>query len=646
MALFLSLIFSTTSILAISPECLAGWTNIYNSQTNLSLFGSEYFFMYQYSGFNYNNLGNYNGCNKIGIARYVVILISPTILQTVCGPISCTKEDYYTTPFPFYKSPSFEIFFPHKYQKDHYDHYSTGAIVMIVFMVLISFTVLVFTGIDFLMKGEIRKRIYFQVVLSFSLISNVSKVFTTRSQDRLGEKDSLEILNSVRVFSIGWVILGHTLLNYIGLPLTNIFDLGSEFKDQQYTIVYAAFFAVDTFFWMSGLLMTYLFIIEFDKTPGIPIMKLILVYVHRFLRITPVYMFCLLFWWSLQPYMGNGPMWVEITDRFNDDCDDHWYTNLLYVNNFVPNWKTSSCLGQSWYLANDMQFFIISPIILIIYLKVFKQFAWICVVAFNILGIVTAGTIAHHFNLNPVILSSDNKENYFNYYYTKPYCRIPPYIIGVACGLILYSYRQNKKSGVVYDRIALFLGKSLDNQIIRYITFAIGLFIINFLIFIQYNTYRHPGDGEYHHWSNNQKYAFIALERVFFGIGLSFVLMPMILGYFTFAANIMSAYIWSVMARFTFVMYLMHYAIIETALFSSKTNVEFNQYNNIRDAFYFFFLAFVCSIPIVLGIEMPSGNLEKLLFSFARKRPSEDEKSNNVSLIGINPTEHKKQLIS
>jgi len=365
--------------------------------------------------------------------------------------------------------------------------------------------------------------------------------------------------------------------------------------------------------------MTYLFIIEFDKTPGIPILKLILVYVHRFLRITPVYMFCLLFWWTLQPYMGIGPVWIKITDRFNDDCEDYWYTNLLYVNNFVPNWKTSSCLGQSWYLANDMQFFLISPIILILYIKFSKASAWAFIAGLNILGVVCAGTIAHHFNLNPSIFSSDSGSNYFNDYYTKPYCRIPPYIIGVACGLILYSYREYKKSGRVYDGIALFIGKSIDNQIIRYSTFTIGLFIINFLIFIQYDTYKHPGNGEYHHWSNSQRYGFIAVERFFFGIGLSKVLMPMILGYFTFAANFMSAYIWSVMARFTFVMYLMHYAIIETGLYSSKTDVEFNEYNNIRDSFYFFFLSFVCSIPVVLAIEMPSGNLEKLLFSFARK---------------------------
>ena len=641
MFFLLSILSFCSLVIAITPKCLEEWGYIYESQKNYSI-PHDYWMMYQYSGFSFNNFGNYDGCNKIDRARYTAILISgaPILVQTVCGPISCTKTDYYTTPFPFYLSPGFEIVFPHKYQEDHYRHYDSGAIAMIVVTSIISAIVIASTAADFVLKGALRDFIGFKILQSFSLISNIKKLLTTRSQDRLGqEKDTLEILNSVRVFSIGWVILGHTLLNYISLvPLTNYADYFKEFKDSRYILVYTAFYSVDTFFWMSGLLMSYLFIIEFEKIRGLPILNLILVYVHRFLRITPVYMFCLCFFWALTPYFGNGPFWFDITNSFNYECHKYWYSNLLYVNNFVPHWKTSSCLGQSWYLANDMQFFMISPIILIVYIKFNKMLPWLTIGGLNILAIITSGIIAHHFNLNPSIFSGDNKNNYFNYYYTKPYTRVPPYVFGMACGMIIYSYRQYKKTGQIYDKFALFIGKLLDNFIIRYVIFFIGFCIINFLIFIQYDLYKHPGsEMKYHEWSNNQRYSFIALQRFFYSLGLSMVLMPMLLGYMRIVSNFLGAYIWSIMARITFVMYLIHYALIEIVLRSIKTNIQFDEYNNIRDAFYFFFLAFVCSIPIVLAVEMPSTNLEKLLFSMFKEKPQE-EKKKSVLLEDLYPS--------
>ena len=39
-------------------------------------------------------------------------------------------------------------------------------------------------------------------------------------------------------------------------------------------------------------------------------------------------------------------------------CREVWWQNLIYLNNVLPNKK--ACCVQSWYLAVDMQFFIVS----------------------------------------------------------------------------------------------------------------------------------------------------------------------------------------------------------------------------------------------------------------------------------------------
>lgn len=58
-------------------------------------------------------------------------------------------------------------------------------------------------------------------------------------------------------------------------------------------------------------------------------------------------------------FMSFGPIYN--IDHDTTICRDYGWRNLLYINNFFD--QTECCLGQTWYLANDMQFYILSPII-------------------------------------------------------------------------------------------------------------------------------------------------------------------------------------------------------------------------------------------------------------------------------------------
>ena len=57
----------------------------------------------------------------------------------------------------------------------------------------------------------------------------------------------------------------------------------------------------------------------------------------------------------------------------DDSCPEGWWTNLLYINNLYsgpdpqsgPALNKFGCLGYTWYLANDTQFYVLSPILLI-----------------------------------------------------------------------------------------------------------------------------------------------------------------------------------------------------------------------------------------------------------------------------------------
>jgi peptidoglycan/LPS O-acetylase OafA/YrhL len=67
---------------------------------------------------------------------------------------------------------------------------------------------------------------------------------------------------------MGWVILGHVFgfrleTSYMENP-DNVFDM---FKKRGAALAYGGFFAVDTFFWIGGLLMAYLFLKELAARP-------------------------------------------------------------------------------------------------------------------------------------------------------------------------------------------------------------------------------------------------------------------------------------------------------------------------------------------------------------------------------------------
>ena len=612
-----------STAMGISKDCQMEWEKIYAAQYIPDL-PSYYLQMYYYSGIDVNNLGNFDSCNDIEESRYVVEYYLPTVVRTLCGPKICTAEDYSEGAIPIIPNIlplGYEVVFPVEYQNHRYRTYDSGPILMLIFIGIVTATAIAASFADYFLSNEEKKSTALKYLLCFSIITNGKRLLTTRAQERLGKPDSLEMLNAVRVMSIGWVVLGHTFLNAAEVGINSNWDtVFTLFKSSKYILIYGAFYAVDTFFWLSGLLMAYLFILEVNKTPSFSPWKLSMVYIHRYLRITPVYMFALLFFWSMQVYIGSGPMWIAIDDMVGD-CKKYWYTNMIYLNNFIPDWKTSGCMGVSWYLANDMQLFIISPIIILMYVKIHRAIGWAIVIALCCLNISTSAVVAHHFDLNPATIAPSNGSEYYDFYYTKPYNRVAPYVLGIACGFIVHTYRKYQDSREVYDRFALLIAKAQEIWYVRFITFFLGVSLINILVFSQYDLYKHPGSkSQYDYWSNNSKYAFIALERTVYGLGISMIFLPMLLGYFKPITAFLSLYPWSILARFSFAIYLVHFSIIQILIKSQKTVQMVYEYSVIRDSVYYFLLSLFFAIPVVFLIEVPTGNIEKLIFS--RGRPA------------------------
>ena len=78
-----------------------------------------------------------------------------------------------------------------------------------------------------------------------------------------------------------------------------------------------------------------------------------MMFVCRFIRLTPLPLMIAFFYATILPKIGNGPLWQFLSGRFSHNCEKWWWHNLLYIQNIPEaNPKGEICMGETWYLGN------------------------------------------------------------------------------------------------------------------------------------------------------------------------------------------------------------------------------------------------------------------------------------------------------
>ena len=114
--------------------------------------------------------------------------------------------------------------------------------------------------------------------LNFGLYRNTSSFLDTSPP----KGDHLGCLDGIRFLSMSWVFIGHFLGDILNFPIRNLFQIvqtlyGSYAMDS----IRNAFVSVDSFFMISGVLVTYLMLKELDRNRRV---NYPLMYIHRYLR--------------------------------------------------------------------------------------------------------------------------------------------------------------------------------------------------------------------------------------------------------------------------------------------------------------------------------------------------------------------------
>ena len=89
--------------------------------------------------------------------------------------------------------------------------------------------------------------------LSAFSLQNSIKIFNYNPESRLNT------LNGVRALAMMWVVFGHETSLTIGQS-QNLLTMQPKFESWSFLVIEAALFAVDTFFFVGGFFVAYVFI--------------------------------------------------------------------------------------------------------------------------------------------------------------------------------------------------------------------------------------------------------------------------------------------------------------------------------------------------------------------------------------------------
>lgn len=137
----------------------------------------------------------------------------------------------------------------------------------------------------------------------------------------------------MRVFSIFWIVFGHDMW-FRFMNIKNWMEtLDILMTPGIPTLVPAAYFAVDTFFWIGGFLVTIGLLSQIVKAKSFAKFYFLSV-LHRFIRIWPTYMLAILIYWKIAPYTSNGPIWLSYSLVASSCGDGGILWNMFFIDNF------------------------------------------------------------------------------------------------------------------------------------------------------------------------------------------------------------------------------------------------------------------------------------------------------------------------
>lgn len=139
-------------------------------------------------------------------------------------------------------------------------------------------------------------------------------------------------------------------------------------QEKYILIVFACFYSVDVFFFLSGFFLGYIAADE-SKLKQLNFKKPLNYFaalLHRLFRIWPCYIFAILFYWQLLVYVDSSPTWNLAIDG-SLTCGNKGFWQAIFFTDILNEDTRTNCFGWGWYLQCEWWIFVASVFLMMFY---------------------------------------------------------------------------------------------------------------------------------------------------------------------------------------------------------------------------------------------------------------------------------------
>eukprot|EP00736_Rhodelphis_marinus_P006581 Rmarinus@m.2414 len=447
------------------------------------------------------------------------------------------------------------------------------------------------------------------------------------------------VLNGIRVLSTTWVILVHSYNYAFTIGYSNVIDVlppGGVSSQMWFQPVLSGLLSVDSFFFSGGFLCSMSLMKRLENNAPLAFSRYAM---HRIVRVCLPFFAVFFFFVSIFSHLASGPFWFLAIEEV-EKCDSDWIYNVLFINNwFTGKASGTECFDHAWYLANDLQFYLVSPLFVILYVRRSRTAAYAAVLATLAVSYAVTGYTMVHYDLSPSVFMLPDTE-YANMIYKKPYIRIQTWLLGILTHFIvldLDAYLQCRRrkealsSGPVGgDKdVAGGLAWLPNGQSI-----VCGMYVFSFALmgtaaFGTYGLYQDV-DPE---WSQARSMFFEMFWSTCWTVGLAMFCVLCFYEHGSFLGEFLGAPMWMPFTRLSYCIYLIHPLVIFAVYFSLRTQLSYTDWSFLERYAGIVLMSVIVAVPFHLIFDSPSGTVEKVFWKYVDQLTKSDESEGRVSKL-------------
>ncbi|XP_075736091.1 nose resistant to fluoxetine protein 6 isoform X3 [Rhipicephalus microplus] len=381
------------------------------------------------------------------------------------------------------------------------------------------------------------------VLATFGVFRNLKQLLTTEDVP-----SAMQCLHGIRVITMFWVVLSQTYLNVEFQAVRGLKFLIPAVESLFFQVIVNGLLAVDTFFFLSGLLLAMNVIRSLDKKN---VKKQTLgIFLYRYLRLTPGCMMLLCFF-TLVPLLGSGPIWKEKILPEVDACRRNWWAVLLNVNNFVHSERM--CLPSLWYISADWQLH--CALFLIVFLLMRKpafggMAAFAAIIIFGVIIGVQTTLSGYPPTMLPLYAERSRVMAMVQDVVMRPYTHAGPFTVGMCTAFLIFKYPTTRITKVV--QVALWLSSTLC------------------MVLSLFTTWK---------WNRNveatdlETLIYSSLHRTGWALGLAWTVYACLTDRCTLVNRVLSWKAWLPLSRLTYGVYLAHPVVMDFQMWTIRERI-------------------------------------------------------------------------